>query len=255
MAVFSHSIFGGQKKQWLVAFYGYGQSEAVYEKLYEKIEKTHNLLVIHNPMQDYHTDLQADDLKKYLEALFQELDVKTFHSVSYSMGSRLNLYLPQFFGKSLSKIIIIAPDGITFNFWNRVAISTPWGRRIFKYFVENGTVYMKALLFFYKIGVVNKSMYAFSKWNMRDDIRRKNVYNAWMNMRFLRPDLKKINRHIEANGIKLISYFGKKDLVIPLSVQKRCVRFFPNQKHVLIESDHNILNEKLFTIIAKEIQT
>ncbi len=251
--MFSHTILGGKKDNWLVAFYGYGQSYKAYEKLYVELKDSHNIIIIDNPMQDVEAEIHPDNLKKYIADLFVQYNIEIFDSVSYSMGSRFNLCLPLLFPNQLKNIFIIAPDGIKFNFWNRVAISTPWGRRIFKFFVENGSVYMSTLLFFHKIGVVNKSHYAFSKWHMRDDRSRKRVYNAWMNMRFIRPDLNEVNNQIERNSIQLRSYFGKQDPVIPLSIQKRCVRFFPNQKHYLLDMDHNILNEELFALLAKEL--
>lgn len=252
--MFSHTIFGGEKDNWLVAFYGFGQSANVFSALYEKVKSTHSILVVDNPMQDYESDIYPEDLKNYLYDLLDKLNVDSFDSVSFSMGGRLNLYLPAFFPNRLKKIIVVAPDGIKFNFWNRVAISTPWGRRVFKYFVFNGSAYMNSLLFFHKIGVVNKSLYAFSKWNMRDLQRRKNVYNAWMNMRYLRPNLKEINAIIEENKVKLISVFGEKDPVIPLSIQERCKNIFPKGKHLILNTDHNILKEELFSIIAEEVQ-
>lgn len=252
--MFSHIVLGGEKEHWLVAFYGYGQSSAIYSGLYNKIRETHNMLIIDNPMWDYSQDIYPKDLQQYIAGQLRHYKIESFSSVSYSMGSRLNLYLPLFFPKRLRKIIIIAPDGITYNFWNRVAISTPWGRRIFKYFAENGKAYMNALLFFHRIGVVNKSMYAFSKWNMRDEDRRKSVYNAWMNMRFLRPDLNEVNEQVGQNQTELISFFGKRDPVIPLKVHERCKKMLSNGKHELIDADHNILSDKLFQRIKKELE-
>ncbi len=251
--MFSHSIYGGNQKLWLVAFYGYGQSATVFEALYDKIKSTHNILVIDNPMQDYSRDIHPEDLKKYLSECFSRLGISTFQTVSYSMGSRLNLYMPLFFKNQLKRIIIAAPDGIKFNFWNRVAISTPWGRWLFKYFVENGPIYMKVLKFLNSIGIVNKSMYAFSKWNMRDDKRRKNVYNAWMNMRYLRPNLNEVNNIIEENKIAMTTYFGKNDPVIPIALQERCEKYFPTASHVLLDADHNLLKDELFILVANEI--
>ncbi len=252
--MFSHTIFGGEKNNWVVAFYGYGQSADVYKDFFEQIKDSHNLLIVDNPMQNYSEPIQLIDFKDYLNEVFSKNKIVTFQSVSYSMGSRLNLYLPLLFAEKLEKIILIAPDGITYNFWNRVAISTPWGGSIFNFFVENGNVYLNTLLFFHKIGIVNKSLYAFSKWNMRDEQRRKNVFNAWMNMRFFRPKLKEVNTSLEKNNIKLISYFGKNDPVIPLSVQRKCARNFPKGEHEILDTDHSILGKEIFSIIAKEIR-
>lgn len=252
--MFSHTIWGGEKDKWLIAFYGYGQSASVFNGLYENIKDTHNMIVVDNPMQDYKQDINPEDLDLYLSNLFDQKRITNFQTVSYSMGSRLNLYLPIFFQDRLKKIILIAPDGISTNFWNRVAVSTPWGRKLFHVFTRPGNLYLNTLLFFHKIGIVNKSLYAFSKWNMRDDKRRKNVYNAWMNMRFMRPILKDVNNYIIKNKIELVTYFGSDDPVIPMSVQQRCKKFFPNGRHIIVDGDHNILVPTFFKQLATEIQ-
>jgi pimeloyl-ACP methyl ester carboxylesterase len=250
--VFTDTVFGGEKPQWLMGFYGYGQSAGTFENLYEQIKETHNLMVVDNPMGKPSEIIKPEDLKLYLSKRFSELEIKTFDSISYSMGSRMNLYLPIFFSNRLNKIILLAPDGISYNFWNRAAIKNLWGRALFRYFVRHKSAYMKTLHFLYKIGVVNKSMYAFSKWNMRDARQRALVYNAWMNLRFFRPKLNTVKAAIENNHIELVSFFGKNDPVIPLSIQKKCANTFPNGNHHIIDTDHNLMTQEMFTLLAKE---
>lgn len=251
--MFSHTIFGGQKDKWLVAFYGYGQSASVYKKLYALIQDSYNVLIVDNPMHDYEFDIYPEDFANYLNETLAQLGVEEFIGLSYSMGSRLNLYLPEFFPSRLKKIILIAPDGIATNFWNRAAVGTPWGRKLFYIFTKPGNLYLNTLLFFHKIGIVNKSLYAFSKWNMRDEQRRKNVYNAWMNMRLMRPDLHKVNAQIEKHNIPMLSFFGNHDPVITTSIQQKCAESFPSGKHIIVNSDHNILTPIFFNQLAQEI--
>jgi len=250
--VFTDTVLGGEKPQWLISFYGYGQSVNSFTELYEQLKETHNLLVIDNPMGAPEVDIHPKDLKSYVANRLYELSIKTFDSISYSMGSRMNLYLPIFFPHQLQKIILLAPDGISYNFWNRAAIKNPWGRALFRYFVHHESAYMNTLHFLYKIGIVNKSMYAFSKWNMRDKNQREFVYNAWMNLRFFRPQLKKVNEALEKNNIELLTYFGKNDPVIPLAIQKKCVRFLPKGRHHILDTDHNLMTKEMFTLLAKE---
>lgn len=251
--MFTHKLYGGKKSQWLIAFYGYGQSASVYEALFKQIQSTYNLLVIDNPMQDYQQDIHPTDFRDALQQLLVQYDISTFNTISYSMGSRLNLYIPIFFPEKVNKMMLVAPDGIVTNFWNRAAVNTPWGQRLFYFFVQHGDAYVKTLTFFHRLGIVNKSLYAFSKWHMRDITRRRNVYNAWMNMRLLRPDLLRVQQVIDGHHITLITFFGRQDPVISPVIQRKCAMAFPAASHRWLEGDHNLLNMELFSIIAKEL--
>lgn len=250
--MFSYKIFGGEKQQWLIAFYGYGQSPSVYQKLYEIVKDTHNILVIDNPKQEYKEDIKPKDFKQFMDAILEQEGIKTFTSLSYSMGSRLNLYLPIYYPTQIKKIILIAPDGIRINFWNRIAVHTWFGHALFKLFVEKEGLYVGILGLLYKIRILNKSLYAFSKWNMRNLKQRKTVYNAWMNMRFFEPDLKNVRQSLLKNKIPLLSYFGKDDAVIPLKNYKKCRQAFPEGVHQLVDGEHDFMNKDFFTFIMKE---
>lgn len=252
--MFSHNIFGGQQQKWLIAFYGYGQAPLVYQNLFAKLKDTHNILVIDNPTQDYSEDITPEDFKNYLDKVLRKEQVEKFDSISYSMGSRFNLYLPIYYPTQLNKIILIAPDGIKINFWNRIAVHTWLGQSLFKFFVEKDEVYVGLLSLLYKLRILNKALYAFSKWNMRNKVQRTHVYNAWMNMRCIEPDLKIVRQAIRKHNIKLNSFFGKNDAVIPLKNYKKCKKAFPEGNHILIEGEHDFMNNDFFTLITEELR-
>ncbi len=250
----AHTIYGGDKSQWLVAFYGFGQSASAYKPLYELIKETHNVLVIDLPAQDYTDDFYPEDFKQEFLNILENNDIVCFSSVSYSMGSRLNLFLPQYVPEKVLKMVLIAPDGIRINFWNRIAVRTKIGHSLFKFFVRSEHVYLNLLYVLYKVRILNKPLYTFSKWNMRDHTQRKKVYNAWMNMRFMVPRLEQVNKRIQNHQIKLVTYFGKQDAVIPLHIYKKCKRILSSGSHNLVDTDHNMLNGIFFQTIVNELR-
>lgn len=252
--MFTHTLFGGQQKKWIIAFYGFGQSASVFNSLYENVKDEYNIIVIDNPMNDFQKEIFPKDLENYISGLLDEFKIKSFQSVSYSLGSRMNLYLPVLFSKQLEKMILIAPDGIEVQFWNRVAVNTSIGHSIFSFFVKKEGVYLAVLKFLYTIRLLNESLYAFSKWKMRDKNQRTKVYNAWRNMRKFIPDNKKGNIACEQNDIKVVSFFGDKDAVISKRYYNKCKSFFPKGEHHLIDSDHSILTKEFFTLLTKEIR-
>ena len=252
--MFSNTVYGGKESQWLIAFYGFGQSAGIFKPLYELIQETHNLLVVNLPEEDYTMDIYPKDLKEYLTPVLHKEGIHSFQTVSFSMGSRFNLFMPEYFPRNVSKMILVAPDGIKINVWNRIAAHTSLGQRLFRFFVKSKNAYLNLLSLLYRTRILSKSLYTFSKWNMRDKTQRTKVYNAWMNMRYIQPNLKEVNELIQDNGIELITYFGMKDAVIPLHIYKKCKRVFPKGRHNLIDADHNIMNKEFFTILAHEIK-
>lgn len=250
--MFSYTLLGGEKKKWLIAFYGYGQSVKAYEPLYDLIYNEYNLLVIDYPKGDYKTDIYPTDLASYCTKLFIQFDIQEMDVISYSMGSRLGLYIPYFFPEKVKQLILIAPDGIEIAFWNKVGVHTSIGQWLFNFFVNSKNAYQNLLNILYNLGIMNKSLYAFSKWNMRDVKQRTYVYNAWMNLRKMEPNLKLVNKKCEEYGIRLISYFGSLDPVIPKQIFKQCKKAFPKGEHHILTMDHQILNKEFFTLLAKK---
>jgi poly(3-hydroxyalkanoate) synthetase len=96
-------------------------------------------------------------------------------------------------------------------------------------------------------------MYAFSKWHMRDIENRNRVYNIWMNMKLLSPDLKRINQNMRQNNFKMTAYFGEQDHVIRKESIKKLRRTIPTAKVVIINKGHNLLDEHLFVDIAQHL--
>lgn len=251
--MFSHQLFANENiHEWVIAFYGYGQSAQVYEPLYERIKEKKNLLVIDLPSFDYEDDIYPEDLKEYISALLDQNNIKKFQSVSFSIGGRLNLFMPLFFSDQLSKLIVVAPD-IGVNFWNKLATHTIVGSALFRFFVQRENVYLSLINFLHKMGLLHKAVYTFTKWSMRDKVQRTKVYNTWMNMRRLVPKLTIVQQCIENHKMDMVTYFGKQDKLITKQIYTTCKKEFPNAKHNLLDIDHNLMKPDFFTLLAQEL--
>ncbi len=249
----SHQVFStDHNNDWVIAFYGYGQSANVYAPLYEQVKHKLNIIVIDLPTKKAESEITIEAFKQFVVSLLEQYNVSTFQSLSYSMSGRLNLYLPQLLSNRLTKIILVAPD-IGMNFWNKIAVRTRLGHSLFSYFVQKENMYLNVISFLHKAGILNKTLYAFSKWNMRDRVQRDKVYNTWINTKYFVPNLTDVNRAIEQHQISLVSYFGKKDVLVPFGVYKKFVKVFPNSQHHLNDQDHNMLKPDFFTLLAQEL--
>lgn len=248
---FNYSILSNQANQWLIAFYGYGQVAEVYRPLALSLEREYNVLVIELPYQSLDAPIEKQEFVSFVKSLMNKNGFNQFVGLSYSMGSRFNLVLAECIPESISKLILIAPDGIRIRFWNRLSTQTSVGSYLFKVLAHHPTFYEKISNFFYKMKLITKSMYAFSKWHMRDQQNRLRVYNAWMNMKNIIPDLDQINSNTKRHQFQIIAYFGKYDEVINSGCMKKLAMKIPSAQITVLDKGHSLLDEEMFEEVKK----
>jgi hypothetical protein len=64
------------------------------------------------------------------------------------------------------------------------------------------------------------------------------------------PDLPKIKQHQKHSGFPIIAFFGKNDFVIREKVSRKLQKEIPAAKIIMLEKDHNLLDEHLIQHIA-----
>jgi hypothetical protein len=249
----THTLLSANAEHWIFAFYGYGQQAEVFRPLAEKLKGKYNLLVIDLPVQWQDVVIEKTDFIRFLDELVARYSIQKITGLSYSMGSRFNLVMAERCPELIDKLILVAPDGIRMRLWNRFSTSTLLGNWIFQYLVNSKNAYANAISFLYRMKLMPKTMYAFSKWHMRDRECRTKVYNAWINMKKMIPDLKLLKQKKEECGFDMMAYFGKSDTIINQACLKRLARKIPSAKIVSLNKGHNLLDEELFDTIAEHI--
>ncbi len=239
-----------EHKHWIFAFYGFGQQAGVFNNLTAICCDRYGFVVIDLPYETLNSPHTKNAFIEDIHLMMKKYGIEKITGISYSMGSRYNLVLAELIPSCTDKIILVAPDGVQINFWNRVATSTSAGHFLFKYFMTHPSVYLKLLHFLYKVRLLPLPLYAFSKWHVRSHESCHKVYNTWMNMKRMIPDLKEINRHVQQYSIPLIAFFGKDDFVISHKHMRRLKENIPSADIKLVEKGHNLLDDNLFHDIA-----
>ncbi len=249
----SYSILTHDAEEWIFAFYGYGQQAEVFLPLAEKIKAKYNLLVVDLPYQNDLPVIEKKQFEFFINELIKKYQVKKITGISYSMGSRFNLVMAECLPEKIEKLILVAPDGIHLRWWNKIATNTSLGHFLFSYFVKSEDVYLNLLSLLYNVKLIPKSMYAFSKWHMRDTECRTKVYHAWMNMKQLIPDLDTLNKVKTEHNFDIIAYFGKEDTIINGTCVKKLATKIPSANIVLLNKGHNLLDIELFNDIIQHL--
>ena len=247
----SYSLLSSNAEKWVIAFYGYGQQADVFAPLAKTLEGKYNLLVIDLPLAVEPTAIEKKTFITFLEELTTLYQIKKITGVSYSMGSRFNLVMAECRPDLIEKLILVAPDGIRMRIWNRFSTSTLLGTYIFRYLVESKNAYATWIRFLYQLKLMPKSMYAFSKWHMRDLECRSKVYNAWMNMKKMIPTLRTLRINQSRYAFDIIAFFGESDSIINHACRKKLARHIPSAKIVTLKKGHNLLDEELFNTIVE----
>lgn len=240
-------------QKWLICFYGFGQEATVFDKLNEVTCNRYCILAINLPYNSIWQKWSISSFNHEFSNLLVELNIIKYISISFSLGSRLNLCLTENSLTKIEHLICIAPDGIQANFWNNICTKTKAGNFLFKYFLVSTNFLPKIVEFAHRTSLPPKYLYVFALHNIRHRVSRLKLYSTWMSMRHFNPNLKKINDIIQNNKSRATFYLGKHDKIIKPNIQKRIQESIPCAQVILLDSGHDMLNENLFKLIAKQL--
>lgn len=248
----TYHIYPNSKKysHWVFAFYGFGQQANVFDYLAERCSNICGFIVIDLPYEVYTTSKTKFTFIEEMKLIMQKNQITSITGISYSIGSRYNLVLAELLSPYLKKLILIAPDGVAKNIWNKIATSTIFGHQIFKYLMFHPQTYLVLLKVLNKLFLLPRNLYLFTKLHVRNKETAARVYYCWMNMKYMQPDLQKINLEQQKYSFPIIGIFGKDDFVIKQKSSTILKKEIPAVELKIVEKGHKLLDEELFDDIA-----
>lgn len=247
------TILCREASEWMLIFSGYGQDPLSWKEFAHRCQPDFNVMVISLPSGSGIPVVTKPDFCESIRDLMEQHGMKAVTVISYSMGSRFSLVMAECMPERIRMIIMMAPDGILRLTWNRVATNTFIGHWLFRQFVFHETVYLALIGLGYKLGLLTKSLYSFSKWYMRDRAAREKVYDTWMLMRKMQPDLENVNQHQQQYGFAVLAYFGMKDAVIRPQAAKRLRLKIRAANIVMLDKGHQLMDAEMPGMLASAI--
>jgi pimeloyl-ACP methyl ester carboxylesterase len=236
-------------------FHGYGLDGSCFAFLENTILLKHTLFCIDFPFHgatewNEGIEFTQSDLTNII-SLLNPFPTKKFSILGYSMGGRTALNLLQINSDSIKKVLLIAPDGLKFHFWQYLSTQTNWGNKLFR-FTMNNPAWLFALV---KLGVVfrllNRSITKFVHHHIDTKIERDLLYNRWTSMRKFTTNLALIKQIITEKNIQIDIVTGKYDRVITTSQAKRFKGNLPLISLTELDSGHHLLKEHWVDSIVK----
>lgn len=241
----------------VIALHGYGQSGEVYQSLTRAVSDDitvyafdlffHSESTTLNQGIDPKEPLSASEWSAFIESFIVEKQVETFHLITYSMGSRLGMSLCHSMPHRLNKVKLIAPDGFIENTWYRFAVRTSIGRNVFKQLPRQ---YRRLHVFgdlLSRVSLLDKKMHKVALENTATSEKCQQLYNTWMFLRMIRPDVNQLSKVLEMQSIDLEVHLGKYDrLIPPHKVLTWSYLLKMPEKAVVHAFGHNLLKDALF---------
>lgn len=249
----------GSGPESLLAFHGYGQDHTVFEKMGPTLDNRYTLysfdLFLHGKSSSL-SDTPPLTTVQWCAMIQHFLDTRnitTFSLVGYSMGGRFVLALAACLAQRISRLILIAPDGIRPNRWYRFASDTTVGRQLLRVTAKYPSGFFFAAQVIQRLGWVQRSVARFVKSHMSTSEKRMLVYQRWTALRGIRPDLSSVIQQANAHSLPVTIFIGRYDKIIQekhiLTFHKKLV----NSNLRVLPGGHNHLIDQATQYLLKEL--
>lgn len=255
-----HYIRFGSGANLLFCLHGYGETGEEFSALAGQLGKTYTVICIDLPLHGKTVWRQAEFLPPDLQLILLSIAEKEMPGTSqwalagYSMGGRLALTLAQHYTSSITKLILLAPDGLKLNFWYWLTTQTRVGNRLFRQTMNNPTWLFRAMKWARKAGLLNQSIFKFSHRYLDDPEQRNQLYKRWTLFRNFRPDITLLSHQLKSSKLPALFFFGNYDRIITTRQGERFLQKSGTETRLyIIEAGHRLLKPAFAATIAERI--
>lgn len=241
----------GNGPEIVFCFHGYGRESYTFSVLERRLGNRFTIIAIDIP---FHGLTQWKDelifkpayLTQFLLRISKSLhrENEKFSLLGFSMGGRICLHLAQLLAPQIKRLVLLAPDGLSFNFWRWFASETWLGNGLLKYIVYHPAWFASIINKAEKWNVIHRNLADFVRYYTDDKEHRLLLYRRWISTRKFSPDLRKLKQLILKYKIPVRMMFGRYDKVIPYSGGEKFRKGIQEYASVkVVETGHHLLGD------------
>jgi pimeloyl-ACP methyl ester carboxylesterase len=232
----------------LIALHGFGQSGHVFSPVNQTIGHQFTVVAIDLFL---HGDslyraghlLTKTDWQRLMEAFLEAVGVNRFSLMGFSLGGRFALVTAEAFADRLDQLILIAPDGITYNSWYQLATATNVGRRLFQYGLRHLTALNQLGHALVWLGMLNRTAMRFAELSLNTTRQRALVYAVWTQFRLIKPDIDRVATLLNQHLVQVQFFIGAFDRIIPGAFILPLTNTLQRYELTVLRTGHNHLIE------------
>ncbi|MEO6613030.1 MAG: alpha/beta hydrolase [Chitinophagaceae bacterium] len=253
---YRNSIIGyyrfGRGPRPVICFHGYGEEGTAFEFLGKYAGDEYSFYAIDLPFHGRSQwndgpNFTPQDLLQIAEQLLQGASTinQPLTLLGFSLGGRMALSLYQAIPTRISKLVLLAPDGLKVNSWYWLATQTRLGNKFFAFTMKKPGWFFGFLKLLDKLKLINASIFKFVNYYIGDAEVRRLLYTRWTTLRKIRPDISRIKKEIAGKNTPVRLVYGKHDRIILSSVGDKFRKGIEGQCSVtVIAAGHQVLHEK-----------
>jgi len=253
-----HFLEAGSGKKILLCLHGYGNDAYLFQPFVAYLKDAYIILSFYLPHHgsensDYGT-LTKSDLHSLVKRLLEEYHVEKINLLGYSIGGRLCLCMIETAANLVEKCVLVAPDGLAFNWLYYFATKNRAGRWLFRRLLSDEK-YLHVFHRVYKNHIIPEKKYRFVMHYLHTENDRKKLLHVWNDLAPLVPNGEKLRLVIPKNKVALTIFMGEKDSVIPVKKALQFVKKVPVAHLRILHKGHRMLDAATISLIAKTLQS
>lgn len=244
-----HCRIYGQGEKLLIAFHGFSQDYSFFAPLQQALDSSHTIVAVDMPMHGK-TEWPAgakctsEVLRDLAEAIKEEFGKKDYELIGFSMGGGYAWSLAQHYPRSIKRLYLAAPEGLTTNYG--VLLTTVWIGRVFlRAFVKFPQPLMALNWMLYKVGLLSEKLYQFVILNTNTPKIRQQLEGTWIAMSALNKSHKGLAEATDREGILAWVIVGSKDPLIKVKDAKRLAEMLSDQALIVVPKGHFVVDASL----------
>ncbi|MBS1682846.1 MAG: alpha/beta hydrolase [Bacteroidetes bacterium] len=234
----------GDGRKFMLLFHGFGQDHRAFEPWVEKLKTEYSIISFDLFFHGASTwvdkgALKKEDWKNIILLILEKERIEKFALGAFSLGGKFALATVELFYERVERLVLVAADGIKTNFWYSLATYPILIRSLFRRIVVKPHFFFVLLKTLRSLRLVDKGLLRFAYSQMDTEIKRKRVYDSWVNFRYLKFDGSIIASMLNGTGCKVIVITGKYDKVIPPKIMNTFTELIHQKQVCILDAGHN----------------
>jgi pimeloyl-ACP methyl ester carboxylesterase len=237
-----------------LCFHGYGEDGMLYHFFEKHAGNQYSFYAIDMPFHGqtkWNEGLMftQDDLSQIIKEILKrhkKTEMQLLTLIGFSLGGRIALSYYQAHPEMIKKIVLFAPDGLKVNFWYWLSTQTLLGKKLFAFSMKKPGWFFSFLKILNKMGLVNASIFKFVNYYIGNAEARRSLYQRWITLRKLKPNLEKIKSVISLQKTPVRLVYGKYDrIILPVrgekfqkGIENYCTVSVINSGHQVVHENH-----------------
>ncbi|HUX83693.1 MAG TPA: alpha/beta hydrolase [Chitinophagaceae bacterium] len=217
--------FAGKGRELILCLHGFGESGSSFEPFVSLCGDRYTLVC---PDLPFHGDtdwkeryFQPGDLAEIIRLIQERFGVGQSVVLGFSMGARPALSAIAEIPERVSRLILLAPDGLKENLWQQFSSRTWVGNRLLRYFIESPGIFFLSARLGRSLGLVHEGVYKFIVFNMDEPEKRRRVYQVWTGLKEMKTRISVLRRKMNRDQMPLLVALGRFDRLIPEATIQR----------------------------------